>query len=66
MNSKENSTGLPGRASTPADPEAAFMLAVAAVLDCAKALDPTIRGGWISRSVETGMPTCIGFDRVAQ
>jgi hypothetical protein len=65
MNSRENSTPLPKEASEAPTAELAFKVAVAELLDAARALDPTISGGWISRSTETGMPTAIGFDRKA-
>lgn len=68
MNSKENSTGAAGSASTPL--EAAFHEAMAELMKCAKAMDPTITGGWISWAVapgepHNGMPTAIGFERKA-
>jgi hypothetical protein len=64
----ENSTSAPGCTSDPL--EAAFYEAVAELLKCAKAMDPTITGGWMSRAVapgepQNGMPTAIGFDRKA-
>ena len=68
MLTKQNSTGATGSASDPL--EAAFNEAVAELLKCAKAMDPTITGGWLSWAVApgeplNGMPTAIGFERKA-